>query len=138
MKRLYIAENNGTGAAPYKIVGKDAIGAEAWVPEAELDAVKTERDRVAAINVKHCESVNTLLVDGARLEDRAEAAEARVAELEQAAYAKGLEEAIAILQGMRATPGVLHQPTINLAVSALAISATKARALAQEDTDDRA
>ena len=40
-----------------------------------LDA-RAERDRVAAINVKHCEAVNTLLVDGARLEDRAKAAEA--------------------------------------------------------------
>ena len=44
-----------------------------------LDA-RAERDRVAAINVKHCESVNTLLVDGARLEDRAKAAEAELAQ----------------------------------------------------------
>ena len=43
---------------------------------AMVQELRAERDRVAAINVKHCEAVNTLLVDGARLDDRAKAAEA--------------------------------------------------------------
>ena len=64
-----------------------------------LEEMRAERGRVAAINVKHCESVNTLLVDGARLEDRAKSAEAdrdRLAAANAVLEAKvaGLREAV--------------------------------------------
>jgi len=45
-----------------------------------LLAAWDERDRVAAINVDHCRAVNTLLIDGSRWQDRAEAAEAKLAD----------------------------------------------------------
>ena len=69
-----------------------------------VQALRAERDRVAAINVKHCESVNTLLVDGARLEDRAKSAEAdrdRLAAANAVLEAKvaGLVEALRNLVG---------------------------------------
>lgn len=44
-----------------------------------IEELVKEKDRVAAINVKHCESVNTLLVDGARLDRRVQALEAKLA-----------------------------------------------------------
>jgi len=121
-----------------------------------LTKIKAERDELDFILHEGGEdSVAKLIARAEAAEARAEfaiaeaaretailhkqiAAMEREAAKEQAAYAKGLEEAIAILRGMQATPGVLHQPTINLAVSALAISATKARASAQGDNEARA
>jgi len=52
----------------------------------------------------------------------------RLQEAEQAAYIKGLENAVEMLRSMKATPGVLHEGTISLAVSGLSITITKARA----------
>lgn len=62
-----------------------------------LEEMRAERDRVASINVKHCESVNTLLVDGARLEDRSKSAEADRDRL--AAANAVLEAKVAELEG---------------------------------------
>jgi len=49
-----------------------------------IDALIAERDRLAGINVKLCENFNTLLIDGARLEDRAKAAEEKCDQLREA------------------------------------------------------
>ncbi len=46
------------------------------------------------------------------------------------AFAKGLEAALEMLTTMKASEGVLHQPTLNLAATALRTSITKARAAA--------
>ncbi len=51
---------------------------------AKLAEAEAERDRVAAINVDHCRTINTYLVDNARLQDRAEAAEADLSRLRTA------------------------------------------------------
>jgi len=45
------------------------------------EKAEAEAERIKAINVKHCQSVNTLLVDGSRWQTRAETAEAQVKEL---------------------------------------------------------
>ena len=70
----FMAHSSGLNDAR-DIATSNLIAAAPDLARALLDA-RAERDRVAAINVKHCEAVNTLLVDGARLEDRAKAAEA--------------------------------------------------------------
>lgn len=51
--------------------------------EAERDGAIAEMERIKAINVKHCEAVNTLLVDGSSWQKRAEKAEASLAECQR-------------------------------------------------------
>jgi len=47
--------------------------------QARIEELEKERDRVAAINVNHCRTVNTYVVDNARLADRAKASDAKLA-----------------------------------------------------------
>lgn len=59
--------------------------------QARIEELEKERDRVAAINVNHCRTVNTYVVDNARLADRAKASDAKLAKA--VASLKTLEDA---------------------------------------------
>lgn len=48
------------------------------------EELEKERDRVAAINVNHCRTVNAYVVDNARLADRAKASDAKLAKTVEA------------------------------------------------------
>jgi hypothetical protein len=47
-RRVYLSQQSGTGAAPYKVVRSDAMGAEAFVPEADLANTRREAMLYAA------------------------------------------------------------------------------------------
>lgn len=61
-----------TDLNPYE----EGLALELKAAQERIEALIAEVERVTAINAKHCNAVNTLLIDGARLEERAKKAEA--------------------------------------------------------------
>jgi HD superfamily phosphodiesterase len=55
---------------------EEGLALELKAAQERIEALIAEVERVTAINAKHCNAVNTLLIDGARLEERAKKAEA--------------------------------------------------------------